>query len=179
MAPPPPNLDFLAAQIRWVCGRGVPLQEAEDIVFDAYHRAARTFSAERGSFESYMHAIVRNACAGWWRRDAQTARAQAHLRVLDGGADSALEEQASRNQSAMLDALDEGERKIFAAWALQKHLGKGQVTSVEVSRSLGMGVSEYENAKRRLRSRLHRLLHQFGWSVSQLLYGTEHADRAG
>lgn len=77
----PPSRDFLASQIRWACGRGIPLQDAEDIVFDAYHRATRTFSADRGAFESYMHTIVRNDCAYWWRRKAQTARG-----LVGGGA---------------------------------------------------------------------------------------------
>ena len=68
MTPPPPSRAFLAAQIRWVRGRGIPAQEAEDLVFDAYHKACEGFDPKRGAFEAYMQSVVRSMAAYWWRR---------------------------------------------------------------------------------------------------------------
>lgn len=174
-----PDHAFLAAQIRWAMGRGLPAQVAEDVVFEAWEKADASFDPARGNFEAFMQRIVRNDCAYWWRRQARAVRATSHLRLVQEPDDGAAEERASRNQAALLEALDPEERSIFAAWALQKHLGKGQLTSVDVSRSLGLPLSEYENAKRRLRVRLERLLTRFGWSVRDLLSGGDHADRTG
>lgn len=171
MAFPLPDRDFLASQIRWARGRGVPLQEAEDLVFDAYHRAVEAFDPERGTFEAYMHTIVRNRCAYWWRRRSVVQRAHTELRLAARRPPAEPAEVAARRQAAILEALDGDERRIFAAWALQKHLGKGVTTSQEVARSLGMSPAAYDNAKRRLKHRLHRLLEEFDWTVADVLHG--------
>lgn len=179
MTPPPPSRAFLAAQIRWVRGRGIPVQEAEDLVFEAYHKAVKGFDPRRGAFEAYMQSVVRSMAAYWWRRHGRTQRAHDRLRLLPDDADRSREEAADRHQTALLEALDPDERRIFAAWALQKHLGKGQITSVDVAESLGIGVNEYENAKRRLKAQLGRLLARFGWTARTVLYGEDDVEQTG
>ncbi|MEZ4317167.1 MAG: sigma factor [Myxococcota bacterium] len=174
-----PSHDFLAAQVRWAMGRGLPAQVAEDVVFEAWEKASATFDPRRGAFEAYMQRVVRNGCHYWWRTQGRAQRAEAHLKLVPSEVDSRREEQAAQHQQALLDALTPEEREVFAAWALQKHLGKGRVTSVEMSGTLGMDVPTYENAKRRLRAQLQRLLDRFGWSVAQLLRGDDHVDRTG
>ena len=169
---------FLASQIRWARGRGIPVQDAEDLVFDAYQRAATSFKTERGDFASYMHTIVRNATAYWWRQRSIQERVHGHLRLIMPP-DSARAERAARNQARVVEALSETEQQIFAAWALQKHLGKGQVTSEDMSASLGMNVKDYENAKRRLKSRLQRVLDELGWTVEDVLYGEDDVAQVG
>jgi RNA polymerase sigma factor (sigma-70 family) len=174
-----PDRRFLAAQIRWAMGRGLPAQAAEDVVFEAWEKADAGFDPRRGSFEAYMQRIVRNDCAYWWRRQQREQRSASQLRVLPPPDDGSTAERAAQNQARLLEALEPEERAIFAAWALQKHLGKGQLTSSDLSRSLGLPLSEYENAKRRLRGRLQRLLTRFGWSARDLLFGEDHVDRTG
>ena len=49
----------------------------------------------------------------------------------------------------------------------------------ELSRSMGMAPSAYDNAKRRLRTRLQRLLERFGWTPTDLLYGETDVDQVG
>jgi DNA-directed RNA polymerase specialized sigma24 family protein len=160
-------------------GRGLPPQEAEDVVFDAWERAHTAFDPARGDFETYMHAAVRHACAYWWRRQARAGRAHAHLRLLPSPEDTAGPERAASHQQALLDALTEEEREVFAAWALQKHLGKGQVQSAEVAASIGLSPRAFDNAKRRLKTQLDRLLARFGWTVADVLHGEDHVDRTG
>lgn len=179
MTAPVPTRAYLAAQIRWVRGRGIPGQEAEDLVFDAYHKACEGFDPRRGAFEAYMQSVVRSMAAYWWRRQGRTQRAHGHLRLLESDADRSREERAARQQQRLLDELTEDERKIFAAWALQKHLGKGQITSVDVAGSMGLEVKEYENAKRRLRDQLGRLLTRFGWTPRTLLFGEDDVEQTG
>jgi len=179
MTPAPPDRRFLAAQVRWAMGRGLPAQDAEDVVFEAYHRAVEGFDPSRGSFEAYMQTIVRTSCAYWWRSTARHDRAVGHLRLLPSPTSSDREERAARHQEQLLAALSDEERKVFAAWALQKHLGKGRITSREVSRAMGMAPSAYDNAKRRLRTRLQRLLERFGWTATDLLYGETDVDQVG
>ncbi|MBX2796316.1 MAG: hypothetical protein KTR31_01565 [Myxococcales bacterium] len=171
MNEPSPDRALLAQQIRWACGRGIPVQVAEDLVFEAVERTRASWEPARGPYAGYLHAAVRNACTGWWRRRAIDQRAKTRLSWTARSADGAQLERAERKQRALLDALDDEERRIFSAWALQKHLGKGQITSVEVSRSLDLEVSAYENAKRRLKARLHRLLDELGWEVADVLHG--------
>ncbi|MCB9677748.1 MAG: hypothetical protein H6737_21760 [Alphaproteobacteria bacterium] len=179
MTPPRPTRAFLASQIRWARGRGLPAQEAEDVVFEAYQTASATFDPQRGSFEAYMQAVVRNATAYWWRNQGRAARASSHLRLVPTAADSARLERAAEKQQAVLEALSDDERAIFAAWALQKHLGKGQVSAADVGASIGLEPTAFENAKRRLRARLHALLDRFGWSVRDLIHGDDDVDQTG
>ena len=159
-------------------GRGLPPQVAEDVVFASWEKSTAGFDPRRGSFEAYMQKVVRTACAQWWRRQGTERRAQAALRLLPTAASTAAAERAAQHQQALLDALSDEERQVFAAWALQKHLGKGRVTAAEVGASLGMEPTAYDNAKRRLKARLRTLLDTLGWSVGDVLYGGRDADRA-
>lgn len=179
MAPPTPSRDFLAAQVRWAMGRGLPPEAAEDVVHASWEKAVQGFDPRLGSFEAYMQKVVRNACAYWWRDHGRTRRATAALRLVPSEADTARQQRAADHQEAILEALSEEERRIFAAWALQKHLGKGRVTSEDMSRSLGLDARAYENAKRRLKDQLGRLLDRFGWSVHELLFGERDVDQTG
>lgn len=164
MNAPAPSRRLLAQQIRWARSRGLPVQDAEDLVFEAWQDASASFDPAKGAFSAYLGAIVRQRCALWWRRQAQTRRA------LEGAGRLRLVQQdeapvdRSRHE-ALLAALDDEERRIFHAWALQKQLGKGRIRSAEVAASLGLDPQAYDNAKRRLRSRLHRLLEAQGWDV--------------
>lgn len=179
MKPAAPSREFLAAQVRWAMGRGLPPQVAEDVVHEAWEKASRSFDPRRGTFEAFMQRLVRNDCAGWWRRHGVAERAHAHLRILPRDDDQMARERAALHQAALLEALEPEEREVFAAWALQKHLGKGRVTSADLSRSLGLAPSEYENAKRRLATRLSRLMDQLGLTVTELIFGGERVDRTG
>ena len=179
MTPPTPDRQFLTAQIRWALSRGLPNQVAEDVVFDAYEKAASSFDPRLGSFEAYMQRVVRNDCAYWWRKRGRADRARAHLRLLPEAPDALALERAAQHQQALLDALDPDERSIFSAWALQKHLGKGQLTSAQMSRSLGLSLTQYENAKRRLGTQLQRLLSKLGITVADLLHGEDDVEQTG
>ncbi len=177
--PPDPDPSFLAAQIRWACGRGLPVQAAEDLVFEAWEHATAAFDPARGRFEPFMQTIVCRRCAGWWRKHQRTVRAHAHLRLLPDPQEAAPRLRAQACQERMLEALDDEERAVFAAWALQKHLGKGQVQAAELGESIGLEPGAFENAKRRLKYRLGRLLTQFGWSIRDLLHGDDDVDQTG
>ena len=127
MPTPVPNRAFLQAQIRWAMGRGLPAQAAEDVVFEAWEKAASTYDPARGAFEAYMQRIVRNATAYWWRRNGIERRAEPHLQLVREEADPAGQERAAHFQTAMLEALEPREREVFAAWALQKESGFTEV----------------------------------------------------
>lgn len=177
--PPPPisNAEFLASQVRWAMGRGLPAQVAEDVVFEAWERAAATFDPSKGSFEAYMQVAVRNACAYWWRGQARRPRVP-EPDALDPE-DAERRERAAQAQAQLLDALSEEERRVFAAWALQRHLGKGRVSAEDVGRSIGLDARAFENAKRRIKERLVRLLEGFGWSPAALLEGEDDVEADG
>lgn len=174
-----PKPAFLRDQIRFAMGRGLPAEAAEDVVFDAVALARTRFDPTRGELEPFIRRLVRNGTIDWWRQQGAQARATRELRLVDEPSDTAREEHAARCQQELLDALDTDERDVFAAWAVQKHLGKGQVSAASVGASLGLGPTEFENAKRRLKAKLHRLLDQFGWSVDQVLRGEDDARRTG
>lgn len=179
MQPAAPDRRFLAAQVRWAMGRGLPAEAAEDVVFDAWLKAAEHFDPARGTLDAFMQRIVRNDCAYWWRLQGRATRVHEHLRLLPDPGTTAGEERAARNQERFIGALDPRDRAVFSAWALQRHLGKGHLTSVDVSESLGMEPHEYDNAKRRLRTRLNALLGQFGWTIRVLIHGDDDAEQAG
>jgi DNA-directed RNA polymerase specialized sigma24 family protein len=173
-----PSADFIARQVRWAMGRGLPAQVAEDVVFESWERAVQTFDPTRGSFEAYMQAAVRNRCAYWWRSQARWARL---VESAPGppSLDPARAERVAQHQAALLAALSEEERQVFAAWALQKHLGKGQLTAEAAGRSIGLGPREFENAKRRIKDQVHRILERFGWSVADVLDGGDDVEQTG
>ena len=47
-------------------------------------------------------------------------------------------------------------------WALQKHLPRGTLKALDAASALGVSVAEWENAKRRLRARIGKLLDDWG-----------------
>jgi DNA-directed RNA polymerase specialized sigma24 family protein len=178
MVPPTPSRRFLAAQVRWAMGRGLPPQVAEDVVFAAWERAQQGFDPARGSFEAYMQRIVRRDCAGWWRRQGVQRRAHDGLRLVPDPPAAAEVARAEACQQQLLEALQPDERAVFATWALQRHLGKGRLSAADAGASIGLEPRAYDNAKRRLKARLHALMERFGWSLADLIPGGRHADRA-
>ena len=160
-------------------GRGLPGQVAEDVVFAAWEAASASFDPRKGSFEAYMQGIVRNGCAQYWRKSARRERAAAALRLLPSVSESEEQERAAAKQVALMDALGAEERKVFSAWALQKHLGKGRISAAEVGASIGLDPREFENAKRRLQGQLHKLLDRFGWTVADVIHGGRDVDQTG
>jgi hypothetical protein len=171
-----PSRDFLASQVRLAMGRGLPAQVAEDVVFEAWEKASKAFDPKLGNLEAYMQRIVRNDCAYYWRTQQRAERMATQLKLVSG--EDGASELAADRQEAFLAALSDEERAVFAAWALQKHLGKGQVTSKSVGASLGLSTVDFENAKRRLKTRLVGLLGSFGWTVQDLLNGGDDVERA-
>lgn len=173
MKHPPPNPDLLADLVRFALGRGLPVGEAEDVVFAAWEKANAAWQPERGALEALLWRTLRNDCSSWWR--SRRRREQLHRDVLQlrAAEDRAADRRAAERQEALLESLDGPEQQVFAAWALQKHLGKGQIRSEELAAGLGLDPAAYDNAKRRLKGRLHALLDQFGWTARQVLHGDE------
>lgn len=159
MAPRPtqPLLDRMA---RIALGRGLPEPDAEDVVVAAWHKAVEAYEPSRGPFEALLARTVRNACTDWWRR-AQTHRADGDVTTLASPTPADLE-QVAANQRRLLEALTDDERRVFATWALQKHLPQGTLDAAAAAARLDMDVPTYNNAKRRLKDRIRRLATQWG-----------------
>jgi DNA-directed RNA polymerase specialized sigma24 family protein len=160
---PPVSAALLTRLIRVAMGRGLPAPDAEDVVLRCYTPVSTAFDPKRGSFGALYHRAVENACRGWWRQ----RRRQPVLRLV--GEPSVAprvrppaEERATANQERLIAALGPQERRVFATWALQRHLPRGRLTAKDAARSLDISVSEWENAKRRLRTRITKLLDDWG-----------------
>lgn len=182
MTPPTPTRTFLRAQVRWVLGRGVPAEVAEDLVHEAWEHAAARFDPARGPFEPLMQRIVRRRCADWWRSQGASRRLVGELRIVRGGEptdEPGSPAMAAERQAALVQALSEDERRVFGAWALQRHLGKGSTSAEAVGAAIGLSPVEFKNAKRRLRDRLNALLARFGWSAEDVLHGGDDVRRTG
>ncbi|MCB9672512.1 MAG: hypothetical protein H6736_11805 [Alphaproteobacteria bacterium] len=150
--------------MRYAMGRGLPAQVAEDVVFGAWEKARKRHDPAKGTIEALMRTIVRDDCAYWWRTVDRDRRLHEHLKAVEPATPTTGEVR----QMELIEALSEEERSVFAAWALQKHLGKGRVRAEEVGASIGLDATGFENAKRRLKGRLHGLLAELGWSVQEL-----------
>lgn len=153
-------------------GRGIPPQDAEDIVVAAYHKVAQRFDPSRGSFEALYMTTVDNDCRYYWR--TLERRERRHLRVVEADgitrrASHEGAERADRNQQALVDAFTDEEREIFALWALQRHLPRGTLKALDAASALGLSVSEWENAKRRLRTRITKLMDDWGLAPRDFL----------
>jgi len=160
-----PNVDtqLLELLIRRAMQRGIPAEDAEDIVLRAYHKATVHFDPEKGSFEALYLRIVDNDCRYFWR--TWQRRKRRDLRLLNEPGirpGSRAEERAAANQRRLLEALDPDERRIFATWALQRHLPRGRLRADDAARSLGITVADWENAKRRLKKKIARTLDEWG-----------------
>lgn len=167
--PPSPDPRFLEHLIRRAMQRGLPAEDAEDIVVRAWERAAATFDPDRGSFEPYWARLVDTDCRYFWRTWQRRARRDLRLvtEPLDPSRARAAE-RAAANQERLLDAFEESERAVFATWAMQRHLPRGTLKNPDAARSLGLSVREWENAKRRLRTRISNLLDAWGLAPRDL-----------
>lgn len=166
---PTPDRRFLELLIRRAMQRGISAEDAEDIVVRAWERAVAGFDPGRGSFEPYWATLVDTDCRYHWR--AWQRRQQRDLRLLHEPRDpvaAAARERAAANQERLVEALSEEERAVFATWALQRHLPRGTLDAEAAARSLGVAASEWENAKKRLRTKINRLLETWGWAPRDL-----------
>jgi DNA-directed RNA polymerase specialized sigma24 family protein len=149
--------------------RGLPRPDAEDLVQRAWEKSVAAHDTSKGSLEALMTRVVQRDAVDWWRRQMRhsAAHEQLKLTVVDSG-DSGARQIAAKNQRTLLDALDAEERRVFGVWALQKHLPQGSFPAPRAARTLGMTVPEYENAKRRLRSKVRHVLDELGWTPHDL-----------
>jgi len=160
--------------------RGLSAADAEDVVSRAWERARSRFDPARGSFSALLGVAVDNECRYWWRTWQRRASRELLL-VRDPTA--AVEETAiaERNQERLLAHLTAKERRLFATWALQKHLPNGRFPAAKAAASLGLDVRAYNNAKRRLKSRLESLLVELDLTAADLMPATSggriHAER--
>ena len=153
--------------MRRAMSRGLSAEDAEDIVFRSYYKAADHYDPARGAFEHLFGSVVDNECRFFWR--TWQRREKRHLRLvvdpsLEQRPEGAGAEQATARQKRLLEALTADEREIFAMWALQRHLPRGRLGAKDAASRLNITVSEWENAKRRLKAKLARLLDEWGLS---------------
>ena len=158
--------------------RGVPRSDAEDIVLHAYEKAASAYDPSRGTLESLLQRTVERATIDWWRKNRAWSRvterlsAQADVIKLTT-VDPAAQHRAHRHQQALLERLTPEERRVFAAWALQRHLPQGELTAARAAATLGLSVPAYNNAKKRLARRVRVVLDELGltprdlWTVAE------------
>jgi DNA-directed RNA polymerase specialized sigma24 family protein len=157
--------------VRTALSRGLPVQDAEDVVIQAYEKAARAYDPARGGFEPLLYKVVVNDCRYWWRTQQRWERVRGAILRFPGASMRSgppAAEMANKRQEALLEALTPEERDVFAAWALQRHLKKGQYPATAAAASLSMSVREYENAKRRLRTRVAQILSEWGMAPRDL-----------
>ena len=175
----PPTLDRRALRglIASAMRRGVPRADAEDIVLRAWEKAAPTFDPTRGTLEALLQRVVIRDAAEWWRQhrtfreraDQLGAESVHHLH----GPRPEDRARAHAHQQELLDRLSEEERKVFAAWALQRHLPQGALPAPRAARSVGLTTAEYNNAKKRLARRVRAILGELGvtprdlWTVAE------------
>jgi DNA-directed RNA polymerase specialized sigma24 family protein len=105
--------------------------------------------------------VVRNECIDWWRAAQQAPTPSGQLELVAAPTAASME-QVAANQRRLLDALDPDERRLFATWALQKHLPQGTLDAAGAAARLGLDVRSYNNAKRRLRDKIRRLAAAWG-----------------
>lgn len=167
---PEPSVALLELLIRRAMARGIPAQDAEDIVLRSYHKTAAAFDPKRGSFDALYMRVVDNECRFWWRTRQRQERRELRL-VHEGWWEPRPTEGAERahgNQRRLLDALDDDERRVFGTWALQRHLPRGRLKADDAAETLGMTVRDWENAKRRLKNRISGLLESWGLAPRDL-----------
>ena len=167
---PEPSKALLELLIRRAMARGVPGEDAEDIVLRSYHKVAAQFDPARGSFEALYMATVDNECRYFWRTWQRQQKRTLRL-VREPGAASTnprTAELAVNRQRQLLAALDDTERSVFSTWALQRHLPRGTLKAAEAAQSLQMTAPQWENAKRRLKTRITSLLTEWGLAPRDL-----------
>lgn len=159
----PANQELLEQAVRAALRRGVPPADAEDIAVSAWERASAAHDPARGPFGALYHRVVQTSVADYWRHVVRRREAPpgAQLALVAPPSTEPLE-QVVRNQERLLAALTDDERRLFAAWALQKHLPQGQFPAGKAAASLGVDVPAYENGKRRLKARILELAAAWG-----------------
>ncbi|MCP5068222.1 MAG: hypothetical protein GY946_16795 [bacterium] len=150
-----PSKETLARMVRVALARGVPAEEAEDVVHAAWVKASASFDSKRGHFIALFRTIVERDAVSWWRR---SRRVVVGLPNEPRSAQPPVHDPSTTHQARLLQALDADERDVFAVWALQKHLPRGTMDATRAARSLGMSVSDYDNAKKRLARKIRRVL---------------------
>jgi DNA-directed RNA polymerase specialized sigma24 family protein len=170
----PPTLTRAAVRslVHRALKHGLPREEAEEIVARSWERAAPHFDPSRGSLEALLHRTVQREAIDWWRDRARWQRVQEQLQAENPHVVLPISKSADANQRRLLERLDEQERRIFAAWALQKHLPQGDFDAQRAAETVGLTVPAFNQAKRRLKTRILRTLQELGlesrdlWSVA-------------
>ena len=105
--------------------QGVPREEAEDIVARCWERATSHYESDRGSFEALVNRMVEREAVDWWRDRKRWQKVQARLKAEPAVVSQPVSVHAEANQRLLLERLNPQECRLFAAWALQKHLPQG------------------------------------------------------
>ncbi|MBX2803571.1 MAG: hypothetical protein KTR31_38185 [Myxococcales bacterium] len=143
---------------------GASVEEAEDLVQDTLEVVCADpgwFDRSRGSLITALTTVLRNRFIDRRRHDQVHRRATPHLRLLEppsatpDQAVAAAEARARRK--LFLAQLTQEERALFGAWLKQD---RRMLQAQEAAASLGMRVSDYDNAKKRLRRRCRWILLQ-------------------
>lgn len=159
---PRPTQTQLRKMARIALSRGLPEEDAEDVVSVAWQKAVQAYSADRGQFEALLARIVQRESIEWWRRHKRRPDADPGTLELVQSPPSADLERVAGNQRRLLGALSADERRVFTTWALQKHLPQGTLDAAGAAARLGMTPTEFNNAKRRLKSRILSLAEDWG-----------------
>lgn len=159
---PRPTRSLLDRMARIALSRGLPEPDAEDVVVTAWQKAVAAWTPERGAFEALLARVVQRESVEWWRRARRQPVVEPGTVELVTAPPPVDLERIAENQRRLLDALSAEERRVFATWALQKHLPQGQLDAAGAAGRLGMSVADYNNAKRRLKDKIHRLANQWG-----------------
>jgi len=178
---PTPSRAFLEALVRKGVARGIPVELVEDLVMEAWERSAKAFDPSRGSFEALLLRVAENGFRYWWRTEIRNRKRRANLihhpsvkRVVVPLEDPQAHERAAANQRKLLERLDEGEKALFATWALQHHLPRGTLSVTAAAASLEMSKGSYDHAKRRLKTKILALLGEMGLQPEQLFVEQDH-----
>lgn len=172
--PPPTDHALLLRMTRLAMSRGLPREDAEDVVVHAWEQARSHHDPGRGRFDDLLATAVRNGAASWWRKRSVRQRAEPTLTLHEVGRRQERVEPATRSrareaQRRLLEALDEDERAVFHTWALQRHLPRGRLRAPEAAARLGLDVPAYEAAKKRLGRRIRALLEAWDMDPRDLL----------
>ena len=158
--------------VRCALKRGVPREEAEDIVSRCWERASNHYQPEKGSFEALLNRMVEREATDWWRDRQRWRRVQERVKAEPSLLSQPISREAETNQKRLLEHLSPQECQLFAAWALQKHLPQGSYDAKRVAETVGLSIAELNNAKKRLKTRIVHILEELGlesrdlWSVA-------------
>jgi len=170
---PTPSRRALRKVVRRALEQGLPAADAEDLAASAWERAVARFDPSRGTFDAFFDRVATTAIHDWWRDLRRRAEVNLGDEPPAPPASDRLE-RVSTNQQRLLSALSEEEREVFLTWALQKHLPQGTLTAADAARRLGTTVAGFNNAKRRLASRIRGLADDWGLSPRDFFSVEEH-----